>query len=217
MSNISRRDFLKTAGVMTLAVAAAGVLAGCEGNNPVDPEKPVVTGNSVTVGDYTLTINDTKLYAVKHYNSDETKPNKVTSEDRYVVVLGNLMNNKPDTTNKPQFGLTFKNENVTDAVSNAVTIAGVKKLCDLSVNPIKWQNGSTFGEKAVANATPNGTPVFWAYKVDKVTYADGTETFKTPAITFVANDTEGKVYTKISAVIPTEATVVTEKQLQGKE
>ena len=29
MSNISRRQFLKGAGVATLAVAAAGVLAGC--------------------------------------------------------------------------------------------------------------------------------------------------------------------------------------------
>ena len=51
MSNISRRDFLKTAGVMTLAVAAAGVLAGCN-NNTVAPapeaNKPEVTTNSVS-------------------------------------------------------------------------------------------------------------------------------------------------------------------------
>ena len=55
MSNISRRDFLKTAGVMTLAVAAAGVLAGCEGNKPADPEanKPEVTTNSVSYTSYT--------------------------------------------------------------------------------------------------------------------------------------------------------------------
>ena len=50
MSNISRRDFLKTAGVMTLAVAAAGVLAGCEGSTAPAPEagKPEVTTNSVS-------------------------------------------------------------------------------------------------------------------------------------------------------------------------
>ena len=37
MSNITRRNFLKGAGVMALAVAAAGVLSGCDGNssNPV--------------------------------------------------------------------------------------------------------------------------------------------------------------------------------------
>ena len=36
MSNISRRQFLKGAGVATLAVAAAGVLAGCSNV----PDKP---------------------------------------------------------------------------------------------------------------------------------------------------------------------------------
>ena len=49
MSKITRRDFLKTAGVMTLAVAAAGVLAGCDGaEKPVAPE----TGNKA-LGDIT--------------------------------------------------------------------------------------------------------------------------------------------------------------------
>ena len=47
MSKITRRDFLKTAGVMTLAVAAAGVLSGCEGNTA--PEKP--TNGNLTVGE----------------------------------------------------------------------------------------------------------------------------------------------------------------------
>ena len=39
MSNISRRKFLKGAGVAALAVAAAGVLAGCSNNTPVEPPK----------------------------------------------------------------------------------------------------------------------------------------------------------------------------------
>ena len=69
MSNISRRDFLKTAGVMTLAVAAAGVLAGCEGN-AAKPEVPVVTTNAVTANNYTLTLKDTKQFAVKTYGTD---------------------------------------------------------------------------------------------------------------------------------------------------
>lgn len=34
MNNISRRDFIKTAGVAALAVAAAGMLAGCGSNGP---------------------------------------------------------------------------------------------------------------------------------------------------------------------------------------
>ena len=33
MTNMTRRNFLKSAGVMALAVAAAGVLSGCDGNS----------------------------------------------------------------------------------------------------------------------------------------------------------------------------------------
>ena len=47
MSNISRRKFLKGAGVAALAVAAAGVLAGCSGNDV--PAVPGVTTRPVTV------------------------------------------------------------------------------------------------------------------------------------------------------------------------
>ena len=47
MSNISRRKFLKGAGVAALAVAAAGVLAGCSGNDV--PSIPDVTAKDVTV------------------------------------------------------------------------------------------------------------------------------------------------------------------------
>lgn len=50
MSNISRRKFLKGAGVAALAVAAAGVLAGCSGNDVPDvPDVPGVTTRPVLV------------------------------------------------------------------------------------------------------------------------------------------------------------------------
>lgn len=43
MSNISRRQFLKSAGVATLAVAAAGMMAGCSKDDiPDTPDKPVI-------------------------------------------------------------------------------------------------------------------------------------------------------------------------------
>ena len=42
MTNMTRRNFLKSAGVMTLAVAAAGVLSGCDSSkNPVMAEVEV--------------------------------------------------------------------------------------------------------------------------------------------------------------------------------
>ena len=47
MSNISRRKFLKGAGVAALAVAAAGVLAGCSKDDV--PVVPGVTAKDITV------------------------------------------------------------------------------------------------------------------------------------------------------------------------
>ena len=53
MSNISRRKFLKGAGVAALAVAAAGALAGCSGNTDV-PDKPTPGVPDKTVRVYYL-------------------------------------------------------------------------------------------------------------------------------------------------------------------
>ena len=50
MSNISRRKFLKGAGVAALAVAATGVLAGCSGNTGVsDKPTPGVPDKTVKI------------------------------------------------------------------------------------------------------------------------------------------------------------------------
>ena len=50
MSNISRRKFLKGAGVAALAVAAAGVLAGCSGSTSVpDKTTPGVPDKTVKI------------------------------------------------------------------------------------------------------------------------------------------------------------------------
>ncbi len=53
MSNISRRKFLKGAGVAALAVAAAGVLTGCSGSTDV-PDKPTPGVPDKTVRVYYL-------------------------------------------------------------------------------------------------------------------------------------------------------------------
>lgn len=42
MSNISRRKFLKGAGAAALAVAAAGMMAGCKADTPDTPDPPVI-------------------------------------------------------------------------------------------------------------------------------------------------------------------------------
>ena len=62
MSNISRRKFIKGAGVAALAVAAAGVLAGCSGNKIPGTDVPdtPVTGKTVNV--YFIEATEGALY-----------------------------------------------------------------------------------------------------------------------------------------------------------
>lgn len=85
MSNISRRKFLKGAGVAALAVAAAGVLAGCSGNDV--PSIPGVTAKDITVNfvdqDGKLVGSDLK----KNVPVDQVdmKASEVTAPEGYVI------------------------------------------------------------------------------------------------------------------------------------
>ena len=82
MTNITRRNFLKSAGVMALAVAAAGVLSGCDSSskNPVMAEVEVqywyeslILGQKqVDDGSYTETVSVVKGGTVKKEQIDET-------------------------------------------------------------------------------------------------------------------------------------------------
>ncbi len=103
MSNISRRKFLKGAGVAALAVAAAGVLTGCgsSGGNPkvtrllprlrspcrsmVCVDKDLVT----VVGSQTINVDITKLDVTNPVISSEelTLPEKYQKD--YSIVAGN--------------------------------------------------------------------------------------------------------------------------------
>lgn len=74
MTNMTRRNFLKSAGVMTLAVAAAGVLSGCDSSkNPVMAdvevqywyESTLFGQKQVDDGSYTETVSVVKGGKVK--------------------------------------------------------------------------------------------------------------------------------------------------------
>ena len=87
MSNISRRQFLKSTGVAALAVAAAGVLAGCSKEDvPVIPE---VTAKNVTVKfvDRDGKVVDSTI--VKNVKLTETKMNSndVKAPEGYVIAI----------------------------------------------------------------------------------------------------------------------------------
>ena len=221
MSNISRRDFLKTAGVMTLAVAAAGVLAGCEGNKPTEPEVPVVTNNSVTVGNFAYTIKETKLVSVKKYDNDNgnSADSKVKSEDRYVIVLGYLKNDGKKDGATPGFNMSADVKGAAYETTE-VGAVGVKKLFDLKVKPEAstrnggFQDNQTNDFKGFKNTTAEGTPYYFACKVNKTVYADKTYVFEAPSIVFTAHDEENKVYTKLNVTIPADAVEVKEEDLK---
>ena len=81
MTNMTRRNFLKSAGVMALAVAAAGILSGCDSSkNPVMAEVEVQYWyNSFTLGEtqvdggsYTDKVNVVKDGKVKKEQIEET-------------------------------------------------------------------------------------------------------------------------------------------------
>ena len=81
MTNMTRRNFLKSAGVMTLAVAAAGVLSGCDSSkNPVMAdvevqywyESTLFGQKQVDDGSYTETVSVVKGGNVKKEQIEKT-------------------------------------------------------------------------------------------------------------------------------------------------
>ena len=84
MSNISRRQFLKGAGVATLAVAAAGMMAGCSKEDI--PQVPEVTTDIVTVYFFDKTLDNGKgggvgdTYKMEVLKGDPLDPTKIPAE-----------------------------------------------------------------------------------------------------------------------------------------
>ena len=211
MSNISRRDFLKTAGVMTLAVAAAGVLAGCEGNveNPEVPSE--VTKESVTVGNYTFSIQNVKHYAAKSYDKD----GKATVNGEYVVALFNLK--KIDESKKDDIKLTLnlkpvnmvETKYVASTKGEYVPMANIQKVLDVKENLVAFPTTTISG---YANPSSTGLWYAAAFKVDQ--YAD--KVWKTPTLDVLVNDEAGRVYAKLTASIPTAEEVAYSKLVSVK-
>ena len=89
MSSISRRQFLKSAGVATLAVAATGVLAGCS-----VPVIPGVTAKDVTVKFVDRKGNEVGSTIVKNVKLTEYKMNSndVKAPEGYVIgIVGDMV------------------------------------------------------------------------------------------------------------------------------
>ena len=144
MSNISRRKFLKGAGVAALAVAAAGVLTGCSnGNTPDTPVIPNVTKkvtvifmcNGATAGkDGSVVVNeDAKTVLVSQIKAEqipqgytvesvgELKIQEIDGKECVLVTLKKIATTKPvtvafyDTVNNAMLSTTMTINVASDA------------------------------------------------------------------------------------------------------
>ena len=91
MSNISRRQFLKSAGVAALAVAAAGMMAGCSKDDV--PVIPGVTAKDVTVKFVDRDGKEVGSIVVENVKLTETKMNSndVKAPEGYVIgIVGDM-------------------------------------------------------------------------------------------------------------------------------
>lgn len=141
MSNISRRKFLKGAGVAALAVAAAGVLTGCSGNDA--PAVPGVTKkvtvifmcNGATAGkDGSVVVDeDAKTVLVSQIKAEqipqgytvestgELKIQEIGGKECVLVTLKKIATTKPvtvafyDTVNKAMLSTTMTINVASDA------------------------------------------------------------------------------------------------------
>ena len=141
MSNISRRKFLKGAGVAALAVAAAGVLTGCSnGDAPVIPEvtkevKVIFICNGATAGkDGSVVVKkDAKTVLVSQIKAEqipqgytvestgELKIQEIDGKECVLVTLKKIATTKPvtvafyDTVNRALLSTTMTINVASDA------------------------------------------------------------------------------------------------------
>ena len=175
MSNISRRKFLKGAGVAALAVAAAGVLAGCSGNDV--PAVPGVTTRPVTVifmkdeGDgKTNVVGETaKIDVLKTENSVKVADidKKLLPEDYHLENEKAGVEIRKDAS-KGEYIIVF----VTD-----VTYTPATKEVDIKVAITNPKAGEAVMTTVKANVKKDATTISAAEITlpDGFTWAEGTE------------------------------------------
>ena len=203
MSNISRRDFLKTAGVMTLAVAAAGVLAGCEGNaaKPEVPETGAKALGEVTkVGKFEFTVNKAVLAEV--YTSTSAGPNDavVTEENRKLALVFAVKQTEKDTN------AAFTTSNVKVYVNGKpMTLAAgtdtfTAEALGMDERPAKFPDATI-----AANETykAEATSYQFVAETPKSEYTGEDDKFvAVTSIKVVVNDPDKSVYTTYDVPVP---------------
>lgn len=172
MSNISRRQFLKGAGVATLAVAAAGMLAGCSKEDvPVIPEvttRPVMVifmadkgnGETVVVGgtakiDVLKTEDSVKVADIdkkllpEGYHLENEKAvveiRKDASKGEYIIVFVTDVTYTP-ATKEVDIKVAITNPKAGEAVMTTVKANVKKDATTISAAEITLPDGFTWAE-----------------------------------------------------------------------
>ena len=175
MSNISRRQFLKGAGVATLAVAAAGVLAGCSKEDvPVIPEVTTRPVRVIFMADKgngeTVVVSETaKIDVLKTEDSV-----KVADIDKKLLPEGYHLENEKAVVeirkdaSKGEYIIVF----VTD-----VTYTPATKEVDIKVAITNPKAGEAVMTTVKANVKKDATTISAAEITlpDGFTWAEGTE------------------------------------------
>ena len=201
MSNISRRDFLKTAGVMTLAVAAAGVLAGCEGNaaKPEVPETGAKALGEVTkVGKFEFTVNKAVLAEVYKDTTTGTNDAVVEETHRKLALVFAVKQTEKDTA------ATFTTSNVKVYVNGKLmTLAAgtdtfTAEALGMNERPAK------FPDTIAANDTYKAEATSYQFVVDapETDYTGDNKYVAITSVKVVVNDPDKSVYTTYDVPVP---------------
>ena len=175
MSYISRRQFLKGAGVATLAVAAAGVLAGCSKEDvPVIPEvttRPVMVIFMADKGNgETVVVSETaKIDVLK--NKDSVK---VADIDKKLLPEGYHLENEKAVVEIRKDA--SKGEHIIVFVTD-VTYTPATKEVDIKVTITNPKAGEAVMTTVKANVKKDATTISAAEITlpDGFTWAEGTE------------------------------------------
>ena len=174
MSNISRRQFLKGAGVATLAVAAAGVLAGCSKEDvPVIPEVTTRPVRVIFMADKgngeTVVVGETKIDVLKTEDSV-----KVADIDKKLLPEGYHLENEKAVVEIRKDA--SKGEHIIVFVTD-VTYTPATKEVDIKVAITNPKAGEAVMTTVKANVKKDATTISAAEITlpDGFTWAEGTE------------------------------------------
>lgn len=215
MYAISRRDFMKSAGVMTLAVAASGALAGCStSDSDVTPTQ--VTASSITIGDYTVSLETVKQISVKTYKE---KDGAVNTERRFVILVGKIKANEDKEfgdVGTTEFSTSYYVKNAEDYGVNSITVDDDAEdfgdIIGYGKKDVKnaVSGGTISADTKYTNDTASGRLFYKVFEVEKYGERDdstGDSAFKTPKLALVIKDTDQQEVTRFTATIPAATTV----------